>query len=1120
MIFFSIKKRLFNFITKIPLTMRLTILFLLLLVRVCWADNNYAQNAKISIDAQNQNIAEILEAVEQQSEFSFIYDSKTVDTKRKVSVQADEENIFDVLSQMFSGSEIAYTVINNKIILNKSEEILDIVQQGLTVTGIVTDETGETMPGVNIKVKGTSTGTVTDIDGKYSIIPPNEDAVLIFSFIGCITQEFVVGNQRSIDVKMNDDIHNIEEVVVVGYGTQKKMNLTGSVASIKGEAIGKIQTSNSLASLAGQLPGVIAKQVEGSPGSGAQIYIRGVATYRGGTSPAYIIDGIERTSDDFARLDPNEIESVNILKDAASSAVFGMRGANGVILVTTKRGVSGKTSLSYSGNLSIQNPTQLPEFANSADFARGLNKYMGAEIYTPDEIRKFADGSDPENYPDTDWYDMMFSRNAQQQTHNITVKGGNDKINYFTTFGYLNQKGMWERVNYERLSARINFDVAITSTTQLSMDVSGRREHDKGGGSNSGIFGDLGRNTPVMLAQYQNGLWHDPSPQHVNALAYNDPELPSYNKPETNVILTRIELVQDLNMITNGLKIKGIGSYDKRNYYSKNWNVPPFLYERNPNDPDDYILLPRPSPSLSMTASENEYREFQGHLTYNRSFGHHSISGLLMILAHQTFYRTISINRNSFDSEAMDQISAGNQTGQTLSGSDTESARLSYVGRINYSFRSKYLFEANLRRDASENFYPDHRWGTFASVSGGWILSEEIFWETLKNKIGFLKLRASYGTIGSDDTGGIAFPYYSRFDLSGQYTFGDNVIRGLSPGVLPNELASWETSTKTDVGIDANLFNTFNLTLDYFYELRSDILAQRSGAVPGSLGATLPLENFGKVKNQGIEALINFNYKIGSLHFNIGGNITYAKNEILEMAEAAGTSEYLRRTGRPIHTYFGYKTDGIFQTQSEIDAYPKQEVAGTNYITQPGDIKYADVNGDNIVNADDRTALGYGNVPNIIYGINGGLNWKGIDFTFLLQGAEQVQLHLTGGVIQPFYNDGNLPKIWVSEGWSETNPSSRYPRLAQSTHNFPTSAVVQTYLYDASYLRLKNIEIGYTLPKKWTSDVRLSLVRFYVSAQNLLTYSPLKLVDPEINNTAGWQYPVMKAFNLGVNIQF
>jgi len=349
--------------------------------------------------------------------------------------------------------------------------------------------------------------------------------------------------------------------------------------------------------------------------------------------------------------------------------------------------------------------------------------------------------------------------------------------------------------------------------------------------------------------------------------------------------------------------------------------------------------------------------------------------------------------------------------------------------------------------------------------------------------------------------------------------FGTTTVKGLVPGPIANELATWETSTKTDIAVDMNLFYNLNFSLDFFKEIRSNILAQRSAEIPGSLGATLPLENIGKVKNQGIESSISYNQTIRDFQFSFGGNFTYAKNEILEMAEAAGTSDLLRRTGRPIYAYYGFKTDGIFQNEAEINSYAKQEVAGTQYVTKPGDIKYVDVNGDGVSDANDRTYLGYGNVPNIIYGITGKVNYRGFDLSFLFQGADQVVLQLTGGVIMPYYNDGNLPKVLVDGCWTEENRSNRYPRLAQSIHNYPTNDVpVETYMYDASYIRLKNIEFGYSLPQKWLTATHLRNVRFYISGQNMLTFSGLDLVDPEINNNAGWQYPVMKAFNFGISI--
>jgi TonB-linked SusC/RagA family outer membrane protein len=1092
----------------------------------------------IVLKAQNQTVSlssgimlkEAFIEIEKQTRLSVDYNNQTVNANATLKKAFTNARLSEVLPAILSEVNCTYSIQGSHILVNPNSP----KQEARRITGTIVDTNGESIIGANVVEKGTTNGIVTDLNGGFSLNISN-NAILAISYIGYNTQEVTVGNQSSLRIILSENALGLEEVIVVGYGTQKKANLTGSVASLRGNSIAKSQTTNSSNSLIGQIPGIIAKQTNGAPGSGSDIYIRGVATYQGGTSPTYIIDGIERRAEDFARIDPNEIESVNVLKDAASASVFGMRAANGVILVTTQRGSSSKAKIHYTGNVSVQKPTILPKFANSADYAIGFNKYMGSEIYTADEIRKFADGSDPDNYPDTDWYGLMLSQDAVQQTHNLTVNGGNNDIKYFTSFGYIDQKGLWERLHYDRYSLRSNLDADITRTTHLSIDVSGRVEHDNGGGINSGVFESLVRNTPVLVAIYQNGLYAKPSQTHVNIMASNDPSI-GYNKPRSTSVLTRLELAQDLPFVTQGLKLKGIVSYDKNNYKQKSWSTSPYVYLRDLNDPDVYNLITRGSPSLSLSSNDNEYIEYQGHLTYDRVFGNHSLSGLLMALARQTNYQNMSIRRNSFDSDAMDQINAGNTAGQTLSGGDSQSARMSYVGRINYAFQSKYLLEGNVRRDASENFSPKKRWGTFASVSAGWVLSEEDFFSSIKEQVNFLKIRASYGTLGSDNTGGVSFPYYSRFQLYGgggghsgglpnnlgDYVFGDQIIKGLYPGAIANEQATWETSTKTNLAVDLTLFNAFNLSLDYFYEKRTNILAQRSAEIPGSFGATLPLENIGEVRNQGVDATLNFRYQVGDVRFTIGGNMTFARNKIIEMAEAVGTSEYLKRTGRPIHSYYGYKTDGLFKTEAEIANYAKQEIAGIDYQTKPGDIKYVDVNGDQVVNADDRTYLGYGNVPELVYGLTGSLEYKGFDFSFLFQGAGRVQMQLTGGMVMPFYNDSNLPQFWVTDSWNESNPNARYPRLAQSSHNIHNTDFppVQTYLYDASYLRLKNIELGYSLPKKWFDHTYLSQVRFYLSGQNLLTFTKLPQIDPENTHIQGWNYPLMKAFNAGININF
>ena len=942
-----------------------------------------------------------------------------------------------------------------------------------------------------------------------------------------------INDEKPLLIILKEDSETLEEVVVVGYGVQKKANLTGAVTSMKSDELLKSRAANATTALVGQMPGLISKQASGEPGADdASIFIRGIATFQGDSSPAYIIDGIERTSADFARMDPNDIESINVLKDAASAAIFGMRGANGVIVITTKRGTDGKASIKYSGSVSIQSPTKLPEFANSYDYARLANQYFGSEIYSAEAIQKYKDGSDPELYPNTNWYDEMLTKNAIQNQHNISISGGNEKIRYYVSGGFLNQGGLWEDLNYKRYNLRSNIDAQITKTTRLGVDVSGRLEKSLNSGSSYTIFKELVRNTPVLLCRYPDGTFAFPDATHPNIVAANQPG-GSYSKGETFVVDARVELEQELDFITEGLSAKGVMSYSRNNYTNKAWSVSPYVYSKDANN--EYVLNPRTSPSLNLTQNQTNYQEYQLQVNYNRSFGLHNVTAMTMVLARKGFSSTSCMFRNSFDSEILDQINAGNTDGQTMNAVDSETARASYMARVNYNYASKYLVEFNIRRDGSENFAPDKRWGTFASASLGWVISEEPFFESLKNTINFLKIRGSYGTLGNDNTGGVSFPFYSRFELYqgavasngfmnnlGDYAFGDLVTKGLVPGAIANSLATWEKSNKANIALDATLFNNLNFTVDLFTERRTNILTQRTAEVPSSFGGTLPLENIGIVNNKGIDLSLNYHNSIGKVNYSVGGNFTFARNKIVEMAEAEGTSEYMRQTGRPINGYYGYKTDGIFQSQEEIDSYAKQEVAGVGYETQIGDIKYVDVDGNGVVNSDDMTYLGYGNIPEIIYGINGFLNWKNFDFSFLMQGAANAQVYLKGGIILPYFNQGNLPQFWVNEAWTEENPSNRYPRLAESVHNFPATDVpgVQTYLYNASYLRLKNIEVGYTFPTSWLSRIGVTNARVYVNAQNLFTISDVPQIDPENTEQEGWTYPQMKSFNFGLSLQF
>lgn len=1000
--------------------------------------------------------------------------------------------------------------------------------QTASVKGVVLDADGLPMIGVSVVEKGTTNGTVTGLEGDFSLSAPT-NSTLVFFYIGYKSIE----QKATTDMRivMHEDTQTLDELVVVGYGTQKKANLTGSVASIKAEDMAKSHQANATGTLIGRMPGIIAKQESAEPGRDASnITIRGIATFQGGTAPAYIIDGIERSSEDFARLDPNEIASVNILKDAASAAIFGMRGANGVIVVQTKRGSASKTQVTYSANLSIQTPTSLPKFANAADYAHNMNLYRGETVYTEDEIRKFADGSDPDKYPNTDWYALTLAKSAIQHQHNITVAGGNEKIKYFVNGGYINQNGLWKASGYNRFNLRSNIDASITSTTRLSVDVSGRREAtDASNSSASSIFQELSRNTPVLVGIYQNGLLAKPSGPYPNIYANSIGET-GYNKSISNTWLTRLELEQDIPFI-EGLKVKGIIAYDKADWDTKVWSKSPNLYEYIDGE---YQQAAKASPSLYVENNSNESVEYQMQLNYAKKIGKHDVSALLMALGKTNERKQINVFRSSFDSDILDYINAGNTTGQTLGGFEEKSGRLSYVGRINYVYDNKYLLEANLRRDASENFAPDNRWGTFYSFSAGWVISEEEFFAPLRDKIDFLKIRGSWGTLGNDNVGGTRFPYYNRFDIYtpsewgyagsgkpnnvGDYIFGDEITQGLAPGAIANPKVTWETSTKSNIALDLVLFGKLNMTVDYFYELRKDILAQRGAEIPGSFGGLLPLENIGSVRNQGIDGMISYNDKIGKVRYSIGANATYAKNKIIEMAEAAGTSDMLKQTGRAIGGYYGFKTAGIFQNQEEIDKAPKQEIV-PNYTVKPGDIHYVDSNGDGKVNSDDRTYLGVGNMPELVYGINGAVSYKGFELSFLLQGAGLANVWVNRGMLYPYDNSGNLPEPMLKDSWSEQNRDARFPAIRESQHNFP-QFIADTYLFDASYLRLKNLEIAYNIPESFLAKFRMRSARIYVAGQNLLTFTKVPQIDPENTHPEGWAYPLMTSFNMGLSISF
>ncbi len=1120
-----------NTFKNLWLKMKISV-FIFLITLLPLSANTLSQTLNFSKEFRGSNFEEFMEFVENKTDYKFFLSNTKVNVNQKITKPSGEQTIKDAVDLVLNNLQLDYKITNEKLILVVGEK--NIQQDVKTITGKVTDKNGEALPGVTVYIKGTTNGTITDTDGNYSISNVKETDVLVYSFVGMETKEVTVGFQTSVTISLSPEAIGLNEVIAVGYGYQRKANLTGAVGSIKKEDLKKAQVANASNAIVGRLSGVIAKQATGEPGAdGSDIYIRGVATFQGNTTPGVIIDGIERTMSDFSQLDPNEIESVNVLKDAAAAAIFGMRGANGVIVVETVRGAKGKPSFSYSYNCGIQSPTKLPEFTNSYEYALLLNErnaLMGNDpAYTQEQLNKFKDGSDPDRYPNTDWYDLIMENDyAIQQQHNLSIKGGTENVKYFTSLGYLDQGGFYDALNFERYNLRSNIDLKLSNTTTFSADISARMENtDEASTPSNNIFKETLRNTSVMRPIFSNGkLAQLTSDQHQNT--YGVILEGGYSDTETNTLLTRLELEQELPFI-KGLSVKGVFSYDKSYTKNKTWTRTPQEYKLE--DDGTYTKIPRSKPTLRLNQDDNQFLELQSHLMYKRSFGDHDISGLAMFLQKKNKVNASAISAWDFSSEALEQIDAAalkNATGLE----EEHFGRQSYIGRLNYVYKQRYMFEANIRRDGTENFAPDYRWGTFSSFSLGWIISEEQFF---KNKIDFidhLKIRGSYGTLGNDQINSDRFSYYNKYNTYssmvyisnninyGDYFFGNSYVKGFEPGLIGNPKVSWETSTKSNIAFDARIFNNIDLSFDYFKEKRSDILTQRSASVPLHFGAQLPMENIGEVENKGIEASISYNKKINDFHFFVNTNLTYAKNKIISMDEAEGTSDFLKREGRPIDAYYGYQAVGIFKDQNEIDSAPKQELEGAGYKTKPGDVWYADISGDGVVNSDDRTYLGKGNTPDIIYGISGGIEYKNIDFSFLVQGAAEVQIQFESQIVWPFFNMGGVPQFWADNHWSPDNPNVKYSNLDVNNHNFPKDAASSLYIYDASYIRLKNIELGYSLPKSLLSKINLEKVRLYVGGQNLLTHTTMPQLDPETVNNEGQSYPNVKAINFGVKVDF
>lgn len=1116
---------LWTFANKIPLTMKLFIFYLICSIGILQASGTYAQNLRILLNTGGRTtVGDILEQIESSTDFDFFYNNSHVDLNRQVSIDEQESDIFTILDEVFNGTEVQYTVLDKKIILSTELEpsVSNIQQQSNITKGKVVDINGEPIIGATVMEKGTSNGTVTDINGNFSI-ETKSNASLEISFVGykTVTAKAVIGKTISITLKEDNEI--LDEVVVVGYGTQKKVNLTGAVASVSADDLKNRPVTNTSQILAGLVPGLSVTQNSGRPGAGAVIKIRGTGTFSSaGTDPLVIIDGMSGNIDD---VDPNDIQNISFLKDAASASIYGNRAANGVILIETKKGNNGKVSVTYNNSFGWQKATALPDFLPSWEYAEYYNmamRNMGMkEAYTPEEIQKFKDGSDPDNYPNVNHLDWLLnSGSGFQHHHNIGIQGGNDITTYNLSVGYKKQNGLTAETANERYTALLNLKTKITS--KLTFDLNLNAYHNKyeapncASGDINTMIGCAVRQPPVIAGKKTDGTYG--FQDNEGAEAWIDSE--SFGLTKGNNISVLGQLTWETPI--KGLSLKGKAGINYYTDYSKQFRAVVEFDENKKVSPA----------SLDIYSSNNTYTNFEAYLTYERTFGHHNLNLLLGTSAEESIKQNLSGGRNTFPNNNIYELSAGDASTSWNKSSKEEYALLSYFGRVNYSLLDRYLFEANLRLDGSSRFSKGNRWGVFPSVSAGWRISEEDFWKSgnINNYFDNLKLRLSYGVLGNQNIG--VYPYQQTYDLGHDYVFGNPA--SLQPGTYvstyKNPDITWEKTAIADAGIDFSLFKgRFSGSIDYFYKYTSDILS--SVEVTSILGRSAGESNIGAVSNKGLEINLAYNGNIGNdFHYSIAPNFTWVKNAVEKLADGASAQINNNRfVGEPLGIIYGYKTDGLFVDQDEIDNAPEQLLDKASL--KPGYIKYQDISGPNGVpdgqvdSQYDRTILGT-TTPKFYYGLNLSASYKGFDMAMLFQGIGGHQHVMRSYMAYAFFNSGQIQRWQAENCWTENNPNkwAQYPRIETMTYSDPNIQISDYWIRNASFLRLKNLQIGYSFQKELLNKIGIQGLRIYASAENLwLISNYYKGWDPEneagLNDSPSY-YPINRVFSFGLNFRF
>ena len=997
-----------------------------------------------------------------------------------------------------------------------------IQQQKQSITGMVTDANGDPIIGASVQAGGAALA-VTGADGRFSVsVAPGTE--LQISYVGFATKAVMVRNGVSnYDVTLSDDSRALNEVVVVGYGTQKKANLSGSVAQLDGKTLGNRPIANVSSGLQGLLPGITVTGASGAPGlDGGLILVRGVGTLNS-ASPYILIDGVEAGT--LNSLDPQDIASISVLKDASSAAIYGSKASNGVILVTTKRGQNGAPKVNYSGFFGIQNATALMERMNSADAAYYYNKALErsgkAPRFTEEAIQKFRDGSDPYNYPNTDWYKLAF-KTAWQNRHNVNVTGGNEFVKYLASAGYLKQSSILPNAGREQFNARANLDMVLSKriTAHLNLAYIQNNYRDASsayaGGSSDQIIRQLNIIAPWIAYKKEDGSYGTVSDGNPMAWLESGMTVNRNNRNFTGMIGIDYQVFKDLKLTLQGAYVDASRRYS---YFQK-------FIQYNANKATD------PN-KLEIGHYDWHRTTFDAFLNYDKSVAKHNFKAMLGWHTERYKYLPDWMYRKNFPNNDLTDMNAGDASTQKNSGYTRELTMVSYFGRLNYDYAGRYLFEANFRSDASSRFAKEHRWGFFPSFSAAWRISEEPFMERSKSWLDDLKLRASWGQLGNQDAlsgkqDGTSdyYPWMNTYKLDGSYPFGGQLMQGYYQGDYHLSTISWERSTTWGVGVDFTLFGGLTGSIDYYNRKTTDIIMDVSAPAEFALGKYK--DNIGALRNEGVEISLAYAKQLNKdWAINAGVNFAYNKNKILNLGEG---TEYIekgnRRTslGQQYNSYYMYKATGkFFNSQEEADAFTAKYGNPFGRKFMAGDIIYEDTNGDGKLDSNDRVYTKHTDIPAITYNINLGATWKGFDLSMTWQGVGSVSHIFNREVLGEFSGDSGHPSTMWKDSWTESNHNAKMPRVFE-TGNSPsdmTRAMSTFWLWNTAYLRLKTLQLGYSLPENVLKAIGVERVRIYYAGENLLTFHSLPFnIDPEITSERGSSYPLLRSHAIGINITF